>query len=151
MANEVVMVMGEPIKEGNDFLGMVASVVTLERITSELADTSQRSGLEAYVVDNSGRLVTSNDPDKVAGMDMAAIPIVQKFLDWEGRARVAETTVFPLQKGNQHRHDARHLLFHPEIGLGGDRAAQDPRTPTKPSTKCAARPSSGDCSWSFSA
>ena len=32
---------------------------------------------------------------------MVAIPIVQKFLDWQGRARVAETSLFPLQKGNQ--------------------------------------------------
>jgi putative nucleotidyltransferase with HDIG domain len=64
-------------------------------------DTTERSGLEAYVVDNSGRLVTSYDPDKVSGMDMVAIPIVQKFLDWGGRARVAETSLFNLQKGNQ--------------------------------------------------
>ena len=98
--NEVVMVMGEPIKQDTEFLGMVAAVVSLKRITQELVDTSQRSGLEAYVVDNAGRLVTSNDADKVAGMDMVAVPIVQKFLDWEGRARVAETSLFPLQKGN---------------------------------------------------
>ena len=97
---EVVMVMGEPIKEGDKFLGMVATVVSLKRITEELEDTSQRSGLEAYVVDNAGRLVTSADSDKLAGMDMVGIPIVQKFLDWEGRARVAETSLFPLQKGN---------------------------------------------------
>ncbi len=98
--NEVVMVMGEPIKQDEKFMGMVAAVVTLQRISQELADTSERSGLEAYVVDNAGRLVASNDPDKVAGMDMVAIPIVQKFLDWEGRARVAETSLFALQKGN---------------------------------------------------
>jgi len=100
--NEVVMVMAEPIKQKEQFLGMVAAVVTLKPITQELIDTNGRSGgLEAYVVDNSGRLVTSYDPDKVAGMDMVAIPIVQKFLDWQGRARVAETSLFPLQSGNQ--------------------------------------------------
>ena len=99
--NDVVMVMAEPLKQKNQFLGMVAAVVTLKPITKELVDTNGRSGLEAYVVDNSGRLVTSYDPDKVAGMDMVAIPIVQKFLDWEGRARVEETSLFPLQKGNQ--------------------------------------------------
>ncbi len=98
--NEVVMVMGEPIKQKDQFLGMMAAVVTIRPITQELVDTSERSGLEAYVVDNAGRLVTSNDPDKLAGMDMEAIPIVQKFLEWEGRARVAETSLFPLQKGN---------------------------------------------------
>ena len=98
--NDVVMVMAEPLKQKNQFLGMVAAVVTLKPITKELVDTNGRSGLEAYIVDNSGRLVTSYDPDKVAGMDMVAIPIVQKFLDWEGRARVEETSLFPLQKGN---------------------------------------------------
>ena len=99
--NAVVMVMAEPIKQKDQFLGMVAAVVTLKPITQELVDTNGQSGLEAYVVDNAGRLVTSYDPDKVAGMDMVAIPIVQKFLDWQGRARVAETSLFPLQKGNQ--------------------------------------------------
>src|SRR5271157_1005473 len=99
--NEVVMVMAEPIKQKDQFLGMVAAVVTLKPITQKLADTNEQSGLEAYVVDNAGRLVTSYDPDKVAGTDMVAIPIVQKFLDWGGRARVAETSSFPLQKGDQ--------------------------------------------------
>jgi HD-GYP domain-containing protein (c-di-GMP phosphodiesterase class II) len=100
-SNDVVMVMAEPIKQKDKFLGMVAAVVTLKPITQELVDTYGRSGLEAYVVDNAGRLVTSYDPDKVAGMDMVAVPIVQEFLDWQGRARVAETSLFPLQKGNQ--------------------------------------------------
>jgi len=100
-ANDVVMVMAEPIKEKDQFLGMVAAVVTLKPITRELVATNGRSGLEAYVVDNAGHLVTSYDPDKVAGLDMVAIPIVQKFLDWQGRAPVAETSLFPLQKGNQ--------------------------------------------------
>jgi putative nucleotidyltransferase with HDIG domain len=100
-ANEPVLVMAEPIKQKDQFLGMVAAIVTLAPITQQLQDTNRRSGLEAYVVDNAGRLVTSNDPDKVAGMDMVAIPIVQKFLAWRGRARVAETSQFDLQQGNQ--------------------------------------------------
>ena len=98
--NNVVMVMGEPIKQKSQFLGMVAAVVTLKPIAQELADTNERSGLEAYVVDNAGRLVASYDPDKVAGMDMVANPIVQKFLGG-GPARVVETSRFSLQKGNQ--------------------------------------------------
>jgi putative nucleotidyltransferase with HDIG domain len=99
--NAVVMVMAEPIRQKNQFLGMVAAVVTLQPITQKLQDTNEKSSLEAYVVDNAGRLVASYDPDKVAGMDMVAIPIVQEFLDWGGRARVAETSPFLLPKGNQ--------------------------------------------------
>ena len=95
------MVMAEPIRQKNQFLGMVAAVVTLQPISQKLQDTNEKSSLEAYVVDNAGRLVASYDPDKVAGMDMVAIPKVQEFLDWGGRARVAETSPFQLMKGNQ--------------------------------------------------
>jgi HD-GYP domain-containing protein (c-di-GMP phosphodiesterase class II) len=99
--NVVVMVMAEPIAEKNRFLGMVAAVVTLAPINQVLADAHERSGLEAYVVDNAGRLVCSYNPDSVAYTDMVAVPIVQKFLYWQGRARVAETSLFNLQKGDQ--------------------------------------------------
>jgi HD-GYP domain-containing protein (c-di-GMP phosphodiesterase class II) len=97
--SDVVMVMGEPIQPKDQFLGMVAAVVTLKPITHELLNTHQQSGLEAYVVDNAGRLVTSYDPDKVAGMDMVAIPIVQRFL--VSHAPVAETSLFSLQRGKE--------------------------------------------------
>ena len=99
--NEPVMVMAEPLKKGNQFRGMVGVVVTLRPLTDQLEETYRRSGLEAYIVDNSGRLVASYDPDKVAGMDMVAVPIVQKFLVWAGRAPVAETSLFDLQQGEQ--------------------------------------------------
>jgi HD-GYP domain-containing protein (c-di-GMP phosphodiesterase class II) len=99
--NGVVMVMAEPLLEKKHFLGMLAAVVTLKPVTQELVDTNGRSGLEAYVVDNAGRLVTSYDPDTIAGMDMATIPIVQMYLTWSGRAQGTETSSFPLQKGNQ--------------------------------------------------
>ena len=100
--NEAVMVMARPIKVKDQFLGMVAAVVTLDPVSKRLQETRLQSGLEAYVVDNLGRLVASYDPDKVAGTDMAAnVPIVQKFLSWRGQARVAETSVFDLAQGNQ--------------------------------------------------
>jgi len=100
-ANEPVMVMAVPIRQGDQFLAMVGEVVTLRPITAQLEETNRRFGLDAYIVDNSGRLVASYDPDKVAGMDMVAIPIVQKFLGWGGRARVAENSQFDMQQGNQ--------------------------------------------------
>ncbi len=95
-----VMVMAEPIQQKNRFRGMAAAIVTLTSITQELVGAHEQSGLEAYVVDNSGRLVSSYDSDKIAGMDMVAVPIVQKFLG-KGRAPVAETSLFSLQNGDQ--------------------------------------------------
>jgi HD-GYP domain-containing protein (c-di-GMP phosphodiesterase class II) len=80
---------------------MAAAVVTLAPILDRLEGT-RRIGLEAYIVDNAGRLVASNIPEKnVAGKDMVNIPIVQKFLVWRGMARATETNKFDLTEGNK--------------------------------------------------
>lgn len=100
--NEPVMIKARPIRVKNQFLGMVAAVVTLTPITDILQETRLMAGLDAYIVDNSGRLVASNNADKnVAGMDMAEVPIVQKFLAWRGEAAATETSEFNLGQGRQ--------------------------------------------------
>jgi HD-GYP domain-containing protein (c-di-GMP phosphodiesterase class II) len=99
--NEPVMVMGEPLKQKDQFIGMVALVVTLTPITRQLQDTSRNTNLEAYVVDNAGLMVTSYDPEQFTGLNMRSVPIVQKFLAWHGRARATETTFFDLQQQGQ--------------------------------------------------
>jgi HD-GYP domain-containing protein (c-di-GMP phosphodiesterase class II) len=96
--SEPVMVWARPITSGNDFRGMVAVVVTLSPVLERLEET-RRTGLEAYIVDNSGRLVASNQPDNVPGKDMVSVPIVQMFLAWRGAARATETRKFPLTEG----------------------------------------------------
>jgi HD-GYP domain-containing protein (c-di-GMP phosphodiesterase class II) len=59
-------------------------------------------GLEAYIVDNSGRTVASNNPDQnVAGIDMVSNPIVQKFLAWRGRAHLTETSEYDLDRNRR--------------------------------------------------
>jgi putative nucleotidyltransferase with HDIG domain len=98
--SEPVMVWARPITSGNDFRGMVAVVVTLSPVLERLEET-RRTGLEAYIVDNSGRLVASNQPDNVPGKDMVSVPIVQMFLAWRGAARATETRRFPLAQGNE--------------------------------------------------
>ncbi len=101
-ANEPVMVLATPMKVKDRFLGMAAEVVSMAPIVAQLQDTSRRSGLEAFVVDNSGRLVASYNSEKnVAGMDMVWVPIVQKFLAWRGQARVAETSQFTISQNGQ--------------------------------------------------
>ncbi len=98
---EPVVVRARPIKANQQFLGMVAAVITLSPILEQLQE-AKRAGLEAYIVDNSGRLVASNNPDKnIAGMDLATVPIVQKFLVWRGQARATETSAFNLEQGGK--------------------------------------------------
>jgi HD-GYP domain-containing protein (c-di-GMP phosphodiesterase class II) len=99
--SELVMVIAEPIQHQNTFLGMIGAVVTLRPMGDELAE-SRRLGLEAYIVDNSGRTVASNNPDQnVAGIDMVSDPIVQKFLAWRGRAHLTETSEYNLVRNGR--------------------------------------------------
>jgi HD-GYP domain-containing protein (c-di-GMP phosphodiesterase class II) len=99
--SELVMVMAEPIENRNAFLGMIAAVVTLRPLGDELAE-SRRLGLEAFIVDNSGRTVASNNPDEnVAGIDLVSDPIVQKFLAWRGRAHLTETSEYNLVRNGR--------------------------------------------------
>ena len=99
--SEPVMVWARPVNAKGQFQGMVAAVVTLAPLLERLEEI-KLTGLEAYIVDNSGRLVASNIPEKnVAGKDMVSVPIVQKFLVWRGMARASETTTFYLTEGNE--------------------------------------------------
>lgn len=98
--NEPVMVMARPIAVGRKFLGMVAAVVTLQPIVRRLEDTQRTAGLDAYIVDTSGKLVASNNPDRnVAGLDMADVGIVQNFL--QSRALTSGTTTYISRRGGQ--------------------------------------------------
>ncbi len=98
--NEPVMVMARPIVANGKFRGMAAAVVTLQSIVQRLDLIQQTVGLEAWIVDNSGRLVASNNKERnVAGMDMADVPIVQNFL--ASRALTSGTSIFQSRQGGQ--------------------------------------------------
>lgn len=97
---ELVMVIGRPLKVKDQFLGMVGAVVTFKQILQRLKDAPQYPApLEAYIVDGSGRLVASNNLEqRVPGMDMVNVPIVQKLLS---HGASVETSEFPLVEGNK--------------------------------------------------
>jgi HD-GYP domain-containing protein (c-di-GMP phosphodiesterase class II) len=98
---EVVLVLGRPLKAKGKFLGMVGAVVTLNHITMRLQEATQSTtGLEAYIVDSSGHLVASNNPDaRVPGMDMLGVPIVRQFLS-PGGANATATSEFDYSEGS---------------------------------------------------
>ncbi len=90
------MVVSRPILRRNRFQGMLAVVVELQFLVDRLASSSKR-GLEAFVVNNTGRLVLTPNPEGSAiGRDMSDSPIIQQFLSWRGSARAAETSSFDL-------------------------------------------------------
>jgi putative nucleotidyltransferase with HDIG domain len=99
--NQPVIVRAEPLMQKHVFRGMMAAVATLQPVVDQLNST-RRLGLEAYVVDEAGRIVASNNPNQnFAGVDMMHVPIVQEFLAWHGRARLTETSNFKLLRGKR--------------------------------------------------
>ena len=100
-SSQPVIVRAQPLFQGRTFRGMMAAVATLQPIVDQLNGTG-RLGLEAYVVDNAGRIVASNNINQnVAGVDMTHVPIVQEFLAWHGRARLTETSNFDLVRNKR--------------------------------------------------
>jgi HD-GYP domain-containing protein (c-di-GMP phosphodiesterase class II) len=91
-----VMVMARPLVVGNDFRGMVATVVNLEFLRERLEEQSE-GGLVSYVVSKEGRLIVHPDSKKyTVGQDMSHNEIVRKFL--EGARQATLTTQFDLEE-----------------------------------------------------
>ncbi|MCZ6905580.1 MAG: HAMP domain-containing protein, partial [Acidobacteria bacterium] len=91
------MVLAQPIWVEERFLGMVGAVVSLGAVVEQLKETQRNAGLEAYVVNKSGRLVAHSDPAQAVGRDLSEIPIVQRFLAAPPQAIV--TSAFELGEG----------------------------------------------------
>jgi hypothetical protein len=91
-----VMVMARPLSVGNDFRGMVATVVSLEFLRLRLEEAS-KGGLVTYVVDGQGRLVVHPDIKNFnVGRDMSQVRSVQMF-----REGVRGTTTQPFELDGQ--------------------------------------------------
>ena len=95
------MLISRPIVREGEFRGMVAAVLNLQLLVERL-ETSSTNGLEAFVVDRSGRLVLTPDLSQHSiGQNMGESPIVQDFLSLRGEVRVAGTRPFDLPVGEQ--------------------------------------------------
>jgi HD-GYP domain-containing protein (c-di-GMP phosphodiesterase class II) len=91
-----VMVMARPLSVGNDFRGMVATVVSLEFLRLRLEEAS-KGGLVSYVVDGQGQLVVHPDLKNFSvGRDMSQVRSVQMF-----REGVRGTTTQPFELDGQ--------------------------------------------------
>ncbi len=95
-----VFVVGQPLRAGDQFLGMVTVAVDLEFLIRRLQNVSE-GGLVAYVVDREGRVVASAVPRYVTGRDMTQIEIVRNFVATAGKARLRETKDFTINSDGQ--------------------------------------------------
>jgi HD-GYP domain-containing protein (c-di-GMP phosphodiesterase class II) len=96
-----VFLVGSPVKYGQRFLGMIASVVDLQFLIRRLQEVSG-GGLTPYVVDAQGRLVAAASPGLATGQDMKNLEIVRNFVDGGNKARFVPTMEFTVKTGSGH-------------------------------------------------
>jgi HD-GYP domain-containing protein (c-di-GMP phosphodiesterase class II) len=110
-----------PINAGGTFNGMIGAVVDLDYVIKRLEAASQ-GGLEAYVVDKSGRLVASANRDFATGQNMTNIELVKGFVDGGAQAQVAVTNEFSIVEDGK---PTKMLgTYSPVAGLGWAVVAQ---------------------------
>ena len=95
-----VFLVSSPVRYGQRFLGMIASVVDLQFLINRLQEVSG-GGLTPYVVDSQGRLVAAATGEFATGQDMRNLDIVRTFVERGNKAQVAETREFDVDSGSQ--------------------------------------------------
>jgi HD-GYP domain-containing protein (c-di-GMP phosphodiesterase class II) len=120
-----VMVVSKPVADANqNFIGAIELVVDLDYLIKKLRDAADR-GLEAFVVDESGRLVASASPRYATGQDMTANELVKSFVEQGANSRVSVTKDYRLQEG---KNKVPMLgTYDPVQGLGWAVVAQKSR------------------------
>jgi HD-GYP domain-containing protein (c-di-GMP phosphodiesterase class II) len=91
-----VFIVSSPVKYGERFLGMIATVVDLQFLIRRLQEVG--GGLTPYVVDAQGRLVAGATPEFATGQDMKNLEIVHNFVD-SGNKAFAATEEFTIAAG----------------------------------------------------
>jgi len=97
--SRTVMVVSKPVVDENrNYLGAVELIVDLDYLIKKLRDAADRE-LEAFVVDESGRLVASASPQYATGQDMNSNELVKSFVEQGANSRVSVTKEYQLQVG----------------------------------------------------
>jgi HD-GYP domain-containing protein (c-di-GMP phosphodiesterase class II) len=94
-----VFLVSYPVKYGNRFLGMIATVVDLQFLIRRLQVVAS-GGLTPYVVDAQGRLVAAAAPGFATGQDMKNLEIVRTFIDGGNKAQIIDTHEFTIGSGS---------------------------------------------------
>ena len=118
---KTVRLVAVPINAGGTFNGMIGAVVDLDYVIKRLEAASQ-GGLEAYVVDKSGRLVASASHDLSTGQNMTNVELVKGFVDGGAQSQVAVTNEFSIVEDGK---SVKMLgTYSPVAGLGWAVVAQ---------------------------
>lgn len=93
--NRPAMVISVPLEFNGQFTGMLAAVVSLDRVLVRLKDASVRGGT-VFVVNGDGRIIVHPDAmDMVPGRDLSSNPVVAQYKKFP-EVRTTETTQFQM-------------------------------------------------------
>ncbi len=97
--NRPAFVMAVPLQVGDQFEGMLAAVVSLDRILQRLEEASVR-GRVVYIVDHSGHIVVHPDTRNfVPGADVSSMsPVAAQIKDLPQELRATQTVRFTMQE-----------------------------------------------------
>jgi HD-GYP domain-containing protein (c-di-GMP phosphodiesterase class II) len=94
-----VMVVSRPVMdESRNYLGALELIVDLDYLIQKLRDAADQD-LEAFVVDESGRLVASASSQYATGQDMNSNELVKSFVEQGANSRVSVTKEYKLPVG----------------------------------------------------
>ncbi len=95
--NRPAFVMAVPLEVGDQFAGMLAAVVSLDRVLRRLQETSVR-GRVVFVVDRSGHIVAHPDTRKfVPGVDVSStFQVIAEIKDLPRELRATQTVRFTM-------------------------------------------------------
>jgi len=88
---KVYLVVGQPVRNGDRFIGVLATVIDLQYLVSSLPT---ENGLESFVVDRQGRVVVAAGLDAVTGQDLTANELVRTFVSLGGTDPVGPNMLF---------------------------------------------------------
>jgi len=99
--NRPAMVISVPLMSDGRFTGMLAAVVSLDRVVARLKDASVRYET-VFVVNGEGRIVVHPDTlNMVPGRDLSSNPVVKQFEHTPQELRTTETTQFTLDQNQK--------------------------------------------------
>ncbi|MGC1935908.1 MAG: cache domain-containing protein, partial [Candidatus Acidiferrales bacterium] len=99
--NRPAMVISVPLMSDGQFTGMLAAVVSLDRVLARLRDASVRDRT-VFVVNGEGRIIVHPDTvNMVPGRDLSTNPVVNQFKGLPQELRTTETTQFMLQENKK--------------------------------------------------
>ncbi len=102
--NNAALVMSVPLLSDGHFSGMLAAVVSLDRLQSRLRDASVRDRT-VYLVDIRGHVVAYPNRNLVPGSNVASIsPLVKQVTELPQDLRATQTTNFSMLSADKRHH-----------------------------------------------